>query len=145
MEYTNHRYIEKIFQNLEKKLGMSAINATFSMDSHKTNVLTWKLCSASSMKAAIFLGPDFLTSIKGKNCNKIHEDQCRNVDDCRVHTNGTARMKCRIFRRISTEVRNAKTLTIVVRVQCLAWRRDPTQPIDVEKRVGVRDDRSVMH
>ena len=40
MEYTNHRYMEMIFQILEKKLGMSAINATFSMDSYKTNVLT---------------------------------------------------------------------------------------------------------
>ena len=36
-------------------------------------------------------------------------------------------------RRISTEVSNAKTLTIVVRVRCLARRRESTQPIDVEK------------
>ena len=43
MEHTNHRCMGKIFQVLEKKLGMSAINATFSMDSHKTNVLTWGL------------------------------------------------------------------------------------------------------
>ena len=31
-------------------------------------------------------------SIQGKICNKIHEnhdDQCRIVDDCRVHTCGT--------------------------------------------------------
>ena len=54
-------------------------------------------------------------------------------------------VKCRIFRRISTEVRNAKTLTIVVRIWCLAQRREPTQPIDVEKRVGESDDESVMH
>ena len=44
-------------------------------------------------------------------------------------------MKCRILRRISTEVRNAKTLTIVVRERCLARRRDPTRPIDVQKFV----------
>ena len=43
MEYTNHRYMGKIFQNLEEKLGMSAIIATFSMDACKTNVLTWGL------------------------------------------------------------------------------------------------------
>ena len=48
-------------------------------------------------------------------------------------------------RRISTEVRNAKNLTIVVRVRCLARRRDTTQPIDVEKRVGESDDKSVMY
>ena len=41
MEYTHHRYIDKIFQKLKKKQGMSAINATFSMDAYKTNVLTW--------------------------------------------------------------------------------------------------------
>ena len=46
---------------------------------------------------------------------------------------------------MSTEVRNAKTMTIVVRIRCLARRRDPTQPIDVEKRVGESDDKSVMH
>ena len=43
MEYTNHQYMSKVFQNLEKKLGMSAINATFSMNAYKTNVLTWRL------------------------------------------------------------------------------------------------------
>ena len=54
MEYTNHRYLEKIFQILEKKLGMSVINATFSIDSRTTNVLTWRLFLTSSM--------DFLTN-----------------------------------------------------------------------------------
>ena len=54
--------MDKIFQKMEKQLGMSAINATFSMDANKTNVLTWRLFLASSMKAAIHLGPDFLTN-----------------------------------------------------------------------------------
>ena len=40
MEYTTHRYMDKIFQIWEKKFGMSAINATFSMDAYKTYVLT---------------------------------------------------------------------------------------------------------
>ena len=71
-------------------------------------------------------------SIQGKSYKNIHE----NHDDQRS-------VKCR--RRISTEVRNAKNLTIVVRVRCLARRRDPTQPIDVEKRVGESDDKSVMY
>ena len=62
MEYTNHRYMGKIFQFLEKKLGMSAINATFSMDAYKTTVLTWRLFLASSMKAGIHRGPEFLTN-----------------------------------------------------------------------------------
>ena len=50
MEYTNHRYMDKIFQILVKKLG---INATFAVDAYETNVLTWRLFLASSMKAAI--------------------------------------------------------------------------------------------
>ena len=64
MDCTNHRCMEKIFQHLEQKLGMSAINATFSMDSYKTNVLTWGLFVASSMKEAIHVGPGFLTNSK---------------------------------------------------------------------------------
>ena len=59
----------------------------------------------------------------------------------------TTTIQCEIsdsWRLISTEVRNAKTLTILVRVRCLARRREPTQPIDVEKRVGESDDKSVI-
>ena len=43
------------------------------------------------------------------------------------------------------KVRNAKTLRIVVRVWCLARRREPTQPIDVKKRAGESDDKLVMN
>ena len=41
LKFTNHRYMGKIFQCLQKKLGMSATNASFSMDAYKTNVLVW--------------------------------------------------------------------------------------------------------
>ena len=66
-EFTKHGIHETIDTwwrsfKFGKKLGMSAINATFSMDSYKTNVLTWRLFLPSSMKAAIHLGPDFLTN-----------------------------------------------------------------------------------
>ena len=61
MEYTHHRNMDKIFHLLEK-LGISAINATFSMDTYKTNVLTWGLFLAPSIEAATHLGPDFLTN-----------------------------------------------------------------------------------
>ena len=59
MEYTNHHYMSKIFQCLQKKLRMSATNATCSFDACKTNVLTWRMFPTSSMKAAIHLGPNF--------------------------------------------------------------------------------------
>ena len=43
MEYTNHHHMSKIFQCLHKKLGMSATNATFPMDTNKTHVLIWRI------------------------------------------------------------------------------------------------------
>ena len=74
-------------------------------------------------------------TIQGKNCKKIHENH---DDQCSV--------KCPIpgdgYRRRSG---TRRPLTIVVRVRCLARRRKPTQPIDVEKRVGESDDKSVMN
>ena len=62
MRFSNHRYMWKIFQCLQKKLGRSAIDATFSIESFKTNVLMWGMFMASSRKAAIHLRPDFLMS-----------------------------------------------------------------------------------
>ena len=60
LRFSKHRYMGKICQCLQKKLGRSALDATFSIESHKTNVLIWRMFMASSMKAAIHLGPDFL-------------------------------------------------------------------------------------
>ena len=60
MEISNHRYMEKIFQCLQKKLGRSAIDATFSMEAYKASVLIWSMFMASSMKAAIHLWSRFL-------------------------------------------------------------------------------------
>ena len=55
--------MDKIFPCLEKKkLRMSAINATFTVDAYKTNELIWRMFLASLMKAAIHLVPDFLMS-----------------------------------------------------------------------------------
>ena len=39
MRFSNHRYTGKIYQCLQMKLGRSAIGATFSIESYKTNVL----------------------------------------------------------------------------------------------------------
>ena len=56
MEYTNHQYMSKIFQFLQKKLGMSASDATFSIQTYKTHVLILAMFMTSSMKAANHLG-----------------------------------------------------------------------------------------
>ena len=42
MRFSNHQYMEKIFQCIQKKMGRTAINATSSVESYKTNVLTWR-------------------------------------------------------------------------------------------------------
>ena len=60
MRFSNHRYMGKICQCSQKKLGTSALDATFSIESYKTNVLIWRMFMASSMKAVTHLGPDFL-------------------------------------------------------------------------------------
>ena len=49
-------------QFLQKKLGLSAGYSTFSMQASTTNVLIWGMFMSSSMKAAIHLGPDYLTN-----------------------------------------------------------------------------------
>ena len=70
MRYQNHQYMTKIFQFLQKKLGMSAGYSTFSMGAKKTNVLIWCMFMSSSMKAAVHLGPNYLTNLEiFKNTN----------------------------------------------------------------------------
>ena len=59
MRFSDHLFLGKIFQCLQKKLERSAIDATFSVESYKTNVLPRRMLMASSMKAAIHLRPDF--------------------------------------------------------------------------------------
>ena len=64
MEYTNHQYTSKTFQFPLKRLGMSATNATFSMEAYKTIVFIWRMFMISSMKVANHLGPDFQKNIR---------------------------------------------------------------------------------
>ena len=76
MRFSDHQYMGKIFQCVQKKLGRSAINATFSMESYKTNVLTWRMFMASSMKAAIHFVSDFL-----KNSEIYKDTRFENIED----------------------------------------------------------------
>ena len=62
MECMNHQYMSKIFQFLQMRLGMSASDATFSMHAETTNVLIWRMFMTSPMKAAIHLGPKYLSN-----------------------------------------------------------------------------------
>ena len=54
MKLSNYPYVEKICQYVQKKLGRTSMNSTFSVDSFwKNNILVWRLFMTSSMKAAI--------------------------------------------------------------------------------------------
>ena len=70
VKFTNHQYMSKIFQCLRKKLGMAATHSTVSMEAYRTNVSIWRMFMTSSMKAAIHLGPNYLTNLEiYKNTN----------------------------------------------------------------------------
>ena len=73
MEYTHHQCMSKIFQFLRKKLGMSGTKATFSMEAYKTNVLTLGVFMSSSMKAAIHLGPNYVSNSEIYKNTKFEE------------------------------------------------------------------------
>ena len=80
MRFSNHLYLGKIFQCLQKKLERPAIDATFSVESYKTNVLTRRMLMASSMQAAIHLRPDF-----PMNSGNLQEHKIREHRECVQH------------------------------------------------------------
>ena len=69
MKYTNHRYMTKVFHFLQKKLGITAEYSTFFNGSIKDQ------CVASSMEAAIHLGPDYLAKLEVYKNTKFEEIQ----------------------------------------------------------------------
>ena len=89
MEWTNHHYMSKIFQCLQKKLEMSATNATFSMDAYKTNVLMLRVFMTSSMKAAIHLGPNFKSNSEIYKSSKIEDIESVNICSCKLDVSET--------------------------------------------------------
>ena len=54
----------KVFQPLQKKLGITSGYSTFAMEATKTNVLIWGSFMSSSMKAAIHLGPNYTETLE---------------------------------------------------------------------------------
>ena len=76
MKFFNCPYVEKIFHCIQKKLGRTSTNATFSVVSYKNNVLAWRMYMASSMKAAIHLGQDFLENSEIYENTKFEHQEC---------------------------------------------------------------------
>ena len=55
MKYTTHQYMTKVFQFLQKKLGITAEHSTFSMEALKTNVLMWRMSCLRQWKQPFIL------------------------------------------------------------------------------------------
>ena len=62
MRISNHQYSTKGFPTLAEKLGITTGHSTLAIEKIKTNVLIWRMFMSSSMKAAIHLGPNYLTN-----------------------------------------------------------------------------------
>ena len=98
MRFSDHPYMEKIFPCFQKKLGRTSINVTFSEESYKTNVLTRGMFMASSMKAAIHLGPDFL-----KNSEIYKNTRFENIENVFNITQN-------LIKELSEEILNVRNL-----------------------------------
>ena len=58
MQISDHRYLEKVFKNLRKKLNIVEKAPIIGIEALKTNVWTWGLFMSTPMKAAIHFGPN---------------------------------------------------------------------------------------
>ena len=70
MQISSYRYLNKVIQNWQKKLGNNENSSQFAVETIKTNVLRWGLFMSSAMKAAIHLKPNYLANLEvSKNTN----------------------------------------------------------------------------
>ena len=70
MQISNYQYVAKVFQHLKDRLGITENSSTVGIEALKTHVLTWRLFMASTMKAAIHLGPSYIENLEAyKNTN----------------------------------------------------------------------------
>ena len=57
MRVSDHRYLERVFQNLRQKLNLAEEAPVLGVEALKTNVLICGLLLSTTMKAAVHLGP----------------------------------------------------------------------------------------
>ena len=58
MQISDHRYHEKVFKNLRKKLNLAGEAPVLGIQAWKTNVLSWGFFMSTTIKAAVHLGPN---------------------------------------------------------------------------------------
>ena len=61
---SDHRYFEKVFKNMGKKLNLAEEAPVTGVEALKTNVLIWGLFMSTMMKAAIHRGPNYTESLE---------------------------------------------------------------------------------
>ena len=68
MQISDHWYLEKVLRNLRQKLHLT--EGILGIEAMNTNLLIWGLCMATTMKAAVHLGPNYTENMKiCKNAN----------------------------------------------------------------------------
>ena len=95
---TTHEQGFSAFQFFQKKLGMSATDATFSILTFESNVRIWRMFMTSSTKAAIHLGPNYLSNSEiYKNTNSRRLRVCSTLVKCWLLNvlNNFLNVKCR--------------------------------------------------
>ena len=64
MQISDHRYLEKVFKNVRKKLNLAEVAPALGVEALKTNVLIWGLLMSTTTKAAVHLGPNYVENLE---------------------------------------------------------------------------------
>ena len=149
MAYTNHRYMSKIFQFLQKKLGMSESDSTFSMKAYKKTMFWYGGCSCLRRwkPPSIHLGPKYLTK------HELRRDwksiQCYSeVDDGTFWRNSECKMAFRT-RSILSHDQAIKWAKAKVRVYsdsvvCVGQMKDSREATARWVKVKWKDSRCIL-
>ena len=72
MQVSDHRYLDKVFKNLQQKLNLAEEARVLEL---KTSVLIWRLFVSTTMKAAVHLGPNYTEILEGYRNTNFEELQ----------------------------------------------------------------------
>ena len=75
-QISDHRYLEKVFQNLRQKLNLAEEAPILDL---KTNALIWGLLISTTMKAADHLGPNYKENLVV--CKNTNFEELKNLFD----------------------------------------------------------------
>ena len=64
MQISDHRYLEKVFKNLRKKLNLAEEAPVIGVEALKTNVLIWGLPMSTTTNVTIHLKPKYIENLE---------------------------------------------------------------------------------